>query len=187
MSISTEDILNTPAIMGKVQGLIPEESESTVKNKTTENGVIQYEDNFGGKIRTNDEADTWFGWKALNTNTSEMAYTNQKPSNFYVEYEFSNEVYALKTKFSITNGSSTTGKRRIVVQGYNESSKKWENITEELVYSGNTSEMSEIRDANLKCEKTYKKFRLQFLEAGTGRGDTLSGVTIFQLYGKQAN
>ena len=46
----------------------------------------------------------------------------------------------------------------------------------QLVYSGNTSEMSEIRDANLKCEKTYKKFRLQFLEAGIGRGDTLSGI-----------
>ncbi len=189
MSISTEDILNTSAIMDKIKGLIPEETEDTVKNKTTENGIIEYEDIYGGKIRTNDEYSNRYAWKALNGNTNDMAYTSLKcQSNFYIEYEFPNEVYAVKTKFSIGNGSNYTGKRRIVVQGYNEKNKTWENITDELVYSGNHAAMSEMRDINLKCEKSYKRFRLQFLsiEDSTGYAAEDSCVMIFQLYGTKS-
>ena len=189
MSISTEDILNTPAIMDKIKGLIPEETENTVKNKTTENGIIEYEDIYGGKIRTNDEYSNHYAWKALNGNTNDMACTELKcQSNFYIEYEFPNEVYALKTKFSIGNRSNYTGKRRIVVQGYNEKNKTWENITDELVYSGNHAAMSEMRDINLKCEKSYKRFRLQFLsiEDSTGYAAEDSCVMIFQLYGTKS-
>ena len=188
MSISMEDILNTPAIIDKIKGLIPEETKDTVKNKTTENGIIQYEDNFGGIIRTNDEYTDNYAWKAFDgkTLTQTYALTAAKPAEFYVEYEFPNEVYALKTKFVITNNSKYNGKRRVVIQGYNEENKIWKNITEELVYSGNYSSLPEERNINLIYDRPYKRFRLQFLsiEDSTGYGAQNSGIITFQLYGK---
>ena len=188
MSISTEDILNTSAIMDKIKGLIPEETEDTVKNKTTENGIIEYEDIYGGKIRTNDEYPDNYAWKAFDgkTLTQTYALAVAKPAEFYVEYEFPNEVYALKTKFVITNNSKYNGKRRVVIQGYNEENKIWKNITEELVYSGNYSSLPEERNINLIYDRPYKRFRLQFLsiEDSTGYGAQNSGIITFQLYGK---
>ena len=48
--------------------------------------------------------------------------------------------------------------------------------------------MSEMRDINLKCEKSYKRFRLQFLsiEDSTGYAAEDSCVMIFQLYGTKS-
>ena len=172
--------------VSSIYELIPEESESTVKNKTTENGVIQYEDIYGGKIRTEQEYESnYYAWNAFSKNSTSTMSSNA--SSHYVEYEFPNEVYALKTKFSITNGSESSGTRKLVIQGFNEKNNVWENISKELSYTGNAFDLSTEQNIDLITNKPYKKFKLQFIGVGSeaGNGNILSGIRTFQLYGEK--
>lgn len=66
MTITVEDILNTPAITDELRGLIPEIKEGDVTKELNEE-VITYKDHTGGMIRTSSEHSNsiFKAWKAF--------------------------------------------------------------------------------------------------------------------------
>lgn len=191
MTITLEDILNTPAIMNQIEGLIPKLTESDVI-RSEQDGSIIYKDSTGGTIRSNSEEidNEYYLWKAFDRDTNTPMYSDkEKAKDYYIEYEFPQEVYALKIKYIFTNGSTFEGTRNILIQGYNEINDIWENISEELEWKGNQStnkEDSEILDY-VKAYKGYRLFVNNATYVSNSNGMLYSGLYEMQLYGVQSS
>ena len=189
MTITLKDILNTPAILNELKGLIPTLTENDV-TRNEENGIISYVDNKGGISKTNseDSREIYKVWKAFdNDKTTNTCSKVEEWQNYYLEYEFPQEVYAMQIKYIFTNISSEISTRVIVIQAYNEEKNSWEDLTEELNWTGAGANPKENIES-LNYTKSYKRYRL-YVKSGTnptGSGKC-SGLYEMQFYGVIAN
>ncbi len=184
MTITLKDILNTPEIMNEITGLIPTLTENDVI-RSEENGVISYADNKRGITRTNseDSRDIYKTWKAFDNEKS--TETRSKVDNweyYYLEYEFPQEVYAMQIKYIFTNASGSISTRKIVIQAYNEEKNDWEDLTEELDWTGSGTNPKEDIE-NLNYLKAYRRYRLYVKSGTNSTSGKCSGLYEMQLYG----
>ena len=190
MQITLEDILNTPAIMDTIPGLIPTISETDVTRSEVD-GIVTYTRSEGGIIRTNSDynSNSVYPWNAFDGNINTKALSKiGKAADYYLEYEFVEEVYAMNIKFNFTNGSSYKGDRTLVVQAYDEEAQEYKDLGEELTWSGTSSTKKEDTQ-DLDYSKPHKKYRIYVKTATSNNsyGNELSGFYEIQLYGTDAS
>ncbi len=187
MTITVEDILNTPAIMDELRGLIPEIKEMDVERKVIDE-VITYKDYRGGIIRTSSEYSNglYSAWHAFDNSTATATSSEiDMAANYYIEYEFPQSVYAMQIKYIFTSNGSDQGIRKMVVQAYDEEEENWRDLTQELEWRGNSNTKKEDIE-NLDYTKPYKRYRLYVKTASYvshPNGGKLSGLFKMQLYG----
>lgn len=186
--ITLNDILNTPAIMNEVPGLIPILTENDVTRRE-EDGIITYQDTSGGTIRTSSEYPNSNNtvWHAFDGKEDTRAVSDvglEHAQGYYIEYEFSQEVYAMKIKYRFTNISSSIGERVIIIQGYNEGIAQWEDLGEEKQIKGKDGTFEEQNEV-LNYAKAYKRYRfyVKSATASDSYGAAASGLYSMQLYG----
>jgi len=186
MTLTVNDILNTPAIMKEVPGLIPQLSEADVTRQEVD-GIITYTDNKGGITRTPSEHIYGIlnAWKAFDNDLGTQALSKEySAEGYYIDYEFAQEVYAMQIRYVFTNGSSYQGTRTIVIEGYDEESDKWNDVSQELTWIGVDATRKEDVGI-LDYSKPYKRYRLyvKSATASSSYGLGCSGLYSMQLYG----
>ena len=202
MTITLEDILNTPVIMDNIEGLIPTIAESDIKTRTEENGIVEYTTNDNEKIRTNSEygvdtAGTYYAWQAFDRIDTDDCFAISKhdeAEGYYLEYEFTQKVYAMKIDFKATNDSSMEGTRVLQIQGYDEEKNEWLDLVNDDItvtgIGGGTKSTFPLVKEKLNYAKPYKKYRI-FVKSATYtshiNGARLSGVREMQLYGAKVS
>ena len=183
--ITLEDILKDSTV-GEVEGLIPIIQEQDV-TRSEESGIIKYKDKTGGTISTNSELERTPVYLAFNGVKDKILGTYSKigeAENYWLEYDFAQNVKALYAKIKIGTGTNSYGERIMKVQAFNEYEDVWEDLTNEIMYKGTSSEMPEDI-LRLNSNKLYKKFRIYIpsIVNSTSYGAHHSGVVTFQLYG----
>ena len=198
LQLSLEDILNTPSIMNRTEGLISAVGENEIqRNENADTKEITYTRNNGEIIKSNSEDNNSNGqtWHAFDQNLETTSYSENvgrvdtSSGNYYVEYEFTQNIYAMQIKLFPTNGSSAEGTRKMVIQGYNENTNAWENISDEIVWTGTSTTKEEIV-SNLNYTKSYKRYRVNVYSAtytSQPWGIDLSGFYSIQIYGGNAS
>lgn len=185
MQKKLDNIKNTPELYDNLEGLIPTLTENSV-TKVNNSDTITYTDIYGGTIRSSvDIIDGYFPWKAFDGNENTKCISvNNKALNHYVEYEFPNRVYILKAYVVMDNAATAGGQREYVIQGYDESSNEWENLSDvnNVFVSMNLPNKQIIE---LDYSKSYKRYRVYVTSLGNSSGIAAenSSFQIFQLYG----
>ena len=183
--ITLQDILEDETV-GEVKGLIPTLTAENV-TRSEENGIVKYEDTTGGVASTSSEANTQYAtWKAFNGIKDIENYTASKigeAENYWLEYEFKENVKAIYARIQISTTSYHDGERTYKVQASNDG-ENWEDLTDEITHIGNVETMPEDV-LELNTNKLYKKFRILVTSIGnsTGPAANCSGAYRFQLYG----
>ena len=184
--ITLQDILEDETV-GEVKGLIPTLTAENV-TRSEENGIVKYEDVTGGIVSTSSEySSDVAAYKAFDRiKNPENSYASSEigeAENYWLEYEFKENVKAIYAKVGISNGSYHDGERTYKVQASNDG-ENWEDLTDEITHIGNVETMPEDV-LELNTNKLYKKFRILVTSIGnsTGPAANCSGAYRFQLYG----
>ena len=165
IELTMEDVVRTP-VFSNIFGLIPTLTSADVTRSVDSGEIIYTISEDRGIIKTpNENSDSIYAWQAFDNNTETVACSAEGyAKDWYIEYDFHQNKYIFNTKYIFNNGSASEGTRKIVFQGYNESSNQWENIADEITWQGTHNDGSE-RMANISYTNSYKKIRVYVNDA----------------------
>lgn len=185
-NLPIETIVNNETLLNaaKKRELIQRISSSDV-TRSVVNGVITYTTNNKGTIRAPSEYldGSWgYSWNAFDYSSGYCSYSAYgQANNYYLEYEFTDPVYALKFTYQMTDGTSAYGTRTFVIQGTNDTGTTvtWHDVSNDTTWYDD----SNVHDVNLDGTTAYKRYRLYVKSCGSNTYYT--GLVKFQLHGKK--